>query len=84
MSNDYDAKRAAIEEREEQTGNAILWYTDCALHTYKQTYNDNYRQALQEYLDNGGSLPCWVVYDGTEHTIYDNEADAVEAAFDLL
>lgn len=82
MYNDYDAKRAAIEEREINTGHAIMWYVDSI--DNRDGWDSSYADAIDEYMCNGGSLPCWVVYDGSEHAIYDNEADAVEAAFDLL
>lgn len=87
--NELEMKKAAIEDKEVKTGEAIYWVVNSQSELDELEPNENnaeYINALREYLDEDGQLPCYVVTDGGgyNYDIYDNEEDAVNAAYDML
>lgn len=87
--NELESMKAAIIEREEQTMNALLWTVESQEEIDELEANRadaDYIAALREYLDEGGTFPVWVIPtdDCRYFDFYDNEEDAVNAAYDML
>lgn len=86
---ELEAKKAAIQEREEETMNAILWIVESVKEIDELEQGGasaDYIATMREYAANGGAFPCWVIPTEDERyfNIYDSETEAVEAAFDTL